>query len=480
MASHASAHDRRYLVDEALSRLLSSDEVGRTLSFAELERLRSVDRSLWYNEFWGLACTARIKITGDAELRSILRLAIEAGMATHVRLIVKDRPAVLRQDLDLPAVLREGHSFLELALEQQDVNSEVVDALLEAAHAADVVQRQLQFKTMTGQSCLMILASGRHPRCHVSNALLTAAQAAGVLPTLLMVQDDNGNTCLTIASDKGHLEVVNALLEAARAADVLPVLLMIINDEEESSLWIGACKGRLEVVNALLEAARAAGVLPQLLYLHDRDRASCLSESAYHGHLEVTNALLEAARAAGVLHKLLLLPTLCFSVRNGHLAVANALIEAAKSVHMLPELLMSTVYTRKLHGSHMSATPFLKTTSLWTAASEGHLGVVNALLEAARAAQVLPALLLHGKACSCLCVSVESGHLDVVKALLRAAQDAGVLSELLMLPCYDKDTDRWITCLSMADQIGREDIAQALVAAGAEKTSLSWSDRRAP
>ena len=57
--------------------------------------------------------------------------------------------------------------------------------------------------------------------------------------------------------------------------------------------------------------------------------------------------------------------------------------------------------------------------------------MVNALLKAARAAQVLPALLMLGKSYSSLRVSVESGPLDGVKALL-GAQDAGVLSELLM------------------------------------------------
>lgn len=456
MASHASAHDRRYVVDEALSLLLSSDEVGRTLSFEELERLRRVDRSMWYNEFWGLAWTARIKITGDPELRSILCLAIEAGMATHVRMIVKDRPAVLRQG--------RWNSLLILALKQKDVNSEVVDTLLEAAHAADVVQRQLQYTTVTGQSCLMVLASGRHPRYHVSKALLTAAQAAGVLPTLLMMRDDDGNTCLMIASDKGHLDFVNAVLEAARAAGVLSELLMMINHEEESSLWIAAGKGRLEVVNALLEAARAACVLPELLYLHDRDRASCLSESAFHGRLEVTNALIEAARAAGVLRMLLLLPTLCLSVRKGHLAVVNALLEAAKSVHMLPELLLDTelVSTRRSYGS-LAYGPFIHASSLWTAASEGHVEVVNALLEAARAARVLPAMLMLEQSYSSLRVSVESGHLDVVKRLLGAAKDAGVLSELLMLRDHRGDT-----CLSMADKIGRKDIVEALATAGAK------------
>jgi ankyrin repeat protein len=469
MASHASAHERRCVVDEALSRLLSSDEVGRTLSFAELERLRRVDRSLWYNEFWVLAWTARVKITGDPELRRTLRLAIEAGMATHVRLIVKDRPAVLRQDLDLRELeccllVPHSHPYLQLALKQHDVNSEVVDALLEAAHAADVVRMQLMFMSVTGQSCLMVLASGRHPRYHVSKTLLTAAQAAGVLPTLLMLRDHDGNTCLAIASDKGHLDVVNALLEAARAAGVLPGLLMMINHEEESSLWIAAGKGRLEVVNALLEAARAADVLPELLYLHDRDRASCLSESAFHGRLEVTNALLEAARAAGVLRMLLLLPTLCLSVRKGHLAVVNALLEAAKSVHMLPELLLDTelVSTRRSYGS-LAYGPYIHASSLWTGASEGHLEVVNALLEAARAARVLPAMLMLEKSYSSLRVSVESGHLDVVKRLLGAAKDAGVLSELLMLRDHRGDT-----CLSMADQIGRKDIAEALATAGAE------------
>ncbi len=154
---------------EAFARLLSSDEVGRTLSFAELERLRSVDRSLRDNEFWGLAWAARIKIAGDSELRSILRLAIEAGKATHVRLIVKERPAVLRQDLD-----DDGNTCLTIASDKG--NLEVVNALLEAARAADV------------------------------------------LPGLLMRTNYEEESSLWIGAGKGRLEVVNALLEAARAA----------------------------------------------------------------------------------------------------------------------------------------------------------------------------------------------------------------------------------------------------------------------
>jgi ankyrin repeat protein len=56
----------------------------------------------------------------------------------------------------------------------------------------------------------------------------------------------------------------------------------------------------------------------------------------------------------------------------------------------------------------------------------------------------------------------------MVKSLLGAAQDAGVLSELLMLRDHRGDT-----CLSIASRIGRKDIAQALVTAGAEYLTAS-------
>jgi hypothetical protein len=77
--------------------------------------------------------------------------------------------------------------------------------------------------------------------------------------------------------------------------------------------------------------------------------------------------------------------------------------------------------------------------------------------------KLLGELLMYEKTCSCLWVSVKLGHLDVVKALLEAARNADVLSELLALRGHGR-----ISCLTMAEKIGRDDIVQTLEAAGAK------------
>ena len=306
-------------------------------------------------------------------------------------------------------------------------------------------------------TCLMLASARGH--LAVVNTLLEYAQAAGALRDLLM-QGDNvfytapkRNTCLSLASRNGHLSVVRALLEAASrpaAQHALPELLLSANGTGANCLLYAAHQGHLQVVNMLLEAARAAGVLPSLLCRevdnnnpddHDPNYhlpcgENCLSASVRQEHPEVTKVLLNAAREGGAKHTLL-------------------------------DLLFSGTWNEEYDVDNC--------TSLWMAAKKGDLEVVNALIQAAKAAasqiyemrcgqnKLLGELLMYEKTCSCLWVSVKLGHLDVVKALLEAARNADVLSELLALRGHGR-----ISCLTMAEKIGRDDIVQTLEAAGAK------------
>jgi ankyrin repeat protein len=56
------------------------------------------------------------------------------------------------------------------------------------------------------------------------------------------------------------------------------------------------------------------------------------------------------------------------------------------------------------------------TSCLWISAHEGHLYVMNALLEAGGRELLM---LSVGDGVSCLLISAQNGHLDVVKALLE-------------------------------------------------------------
>lgn len=128
---------------------------------------------------------------------------------------------------------------------------------------------------------------------------------------------------------------------------------------------------------------------------------------------------------------------------NGHLEVVNALLDAGVNVNL-----------SNIHGL----------TALHRAASGGHLEVVNALLQAGAdvnsqecAVQWTP---LHWAACRC--------NVELVEALLRAP---GVNVDL-------QDSKGW-TALHEAVMYGHFDVVNALLQAGADVNLQGWDGRTA-
>jgi len=86
---------------------------------------------------------------------------------------------------------------------------------------------------------------------------------------------------------------------------------------------------------------------------------------------------------------------------------------------------------------------------LFISAQEGHLEVVNALLEAGGRELLM---LTRDDGVSCLCISAMIGHLEVVNALLEAGG-----RELLMLTADDGSS-----CLSVARRANQGGVFRVL------------------
>ena len=86
---------------------------------------------------------------------------------------------------------------------------------------------------------------------------------------------------------------------------------------------------------------------------------------------------------------------------------------------------------------------------LWIRAQDGHLDVVNALLEAGGREL---AMMTTDNGASCLMISAQIGHLDVTNALLEAGG-----RELVMLT-----TDTGASCLSVARQANLGEVCRVL------------------
>jgi hypothetical protein len=86
-----------------------SDTSLNLLTFQDLASLQHVNKYLRESELWDLTWKTRIRITDKSELARLLRRAIEAGKADYVRLIVRERPDVLKYNFD------DGNSYLTIA-----------------------------------------------------------------------------------------------------------------------------------------------------------------------------------------------------------------------------------------------------------------------------------------------------------------------------------------------------------------------------
>eukprot|EP00903_Cladosiphon_okamuranus_P011969 g11241.t1 len=299
------------------------------------------------------------------------QVSLTLASATHEDVAASDYPQV-------PEVPELATPKTRIVSDLQEPEKPAAAAEEEFAAAIHLQAEELHGATQI-VACPDLFVSRRHTEEFI-------AAMVGNLPVVNALLDrgaetdlasDRGCTPLFIAAERGHLPVVNALLDRGAKTD-------LASDRGCTPLFIAAGRGHLPVVNALLDRGADTDL--------DSDRGCTpLLYAALGGHMPVVKALLHGRQ-----------DSLFRAWRGGHLPVGNTLLE----------------------GADKDATNDLGETLLRDASSNGHLPLVNALLDGGEDKNAS-----SDRGYTPLFLAAGHGHLPVVNALLDRGADTDVVDD---------------------------------------------------
>lgn len=266
----------------------------------------------------------------------------------------------------------------------------------------------------------------------------------------LSVIDSNGNTLLHYAGSNGHLGIVKRLLEH-------PFRRAWVDDNKQSPLHHAAAAGHLEIVQLFLEH----GFDP---FATDRGGNTSLHNAVFGGHIQVVKLLLERGLDPAQVNAIGSTPLHQASLL-GHVDILKLLV--ARGVDRCSvdgtgctALLRASAYGHPeavqyllglvVNDGHMEKKNNAGYTPLLAAIENGHLGVVDMLLQ--KGADITVSNLTG---VSPLMAAVGSENLDLVK---RVLEHEGV--------DMNKQNVDGRTALWAASRRGSEDVVAVLIAQG--------------
>eukprot|EP00752_Nemacystus_decipiens_P006553 g5900.t1 len=273
-----------------------------------------------------------------------------------------------------------------------------------------------------------LLAGGADIGARGGDCAITALHVAayfgheGLLCTLLAAgadkdsTDNERDTPLSLAAMRGHLRPAKALLAAGADTDTRDI-------EGDTPLTLAAYNGHSSIAAALLDAGANVDAV-------DKMGNSSLIWAASNGHLPVVEALLAAGADSDLRIALTRRAAIHQAATKGHANILSALL---------------------LNGADKDAVDIAGLSPLIMATIEGHLPVVEALLEAG-ANVALHIAATRRTALHCAAVGC---HCGILCALMLSGADKDVVD------------NSWDTPLSLAAYLGHLPIVEYLLAASA-------------
>ncbi|CAK9264898.1 unnamed protein product [Sphagnum jensenii] len=316
-----------------------------------------------------------------------LHLSLEEGHAKVVQFLLTSC-----NTLDLEVENVAGQTPLHLAT--LGGHDEVVKVWLEHA------KLNLKVKNKEGNTPLHLASLGGHVK--VVNMMLEHRKELD-----FHSQNKDGNTIFHLATKGGHLEVVKVFMEDSKAKD----LLDRNNNHWNTPLHLAIEEGHVNVVNILLEIAGNKLDLNEI----NKDDNTPLHLAIEGGHLNVVNTLLDVAG-----NKLKLNETnkngntpLHLAAEGGH---DNVVTKLLKLVTIGLDTKAANNVQKGATKLNFNATNEEENTPLHLAAKEGHVGIVDAMLNYA-GELTINANNIRGN--TPLHLAAINGHVDVVNKLLE-------------------------------------------------------------
>ncbi len=289
----------------------------------------------------------------------------------------------------------DGNTPLHLAIEEG--HAKVVQFLLKYCNPLD-----LEVEKVAGQTPLHLAILGGHDE--VVKVWLEHAELN------LKVKNKDGNTLLHLASLGGHVKVVNIMLEHRTKLD-----LFRRNNDGNTIFHLAAKGGHVEVVKVFMEDS----IVKYLLHRFNNDWNTPLHLAIEEGHVNVVNTLFEIAG-----NKLHLNEKnkdentpLHLAAEGGHDDVVTMLLEGGHDnvVIMLDSKATNNVQ-KGANKLNLNATNKEENTPLHLAAKEGHVKIVDVMLQFA-GELTINANNIRGN--TPLHLAAIHGHVDVVNKLLE-------------------------------------------------------------
>jgi serine/threonine-protein phosphatase 6 regulatory ankyrin repeat subunit A/serine/threonine-protein phosphatase 6 regulatory ankyrin repeat subunit B len=352
---------------------------------------------------------ARVDLTDDAGKTPLMRASIQGHLGL-VRLVFEAMLERGKVKTGVDRSSKDGKTALHHAA--AGGHFEVVAYLL-------CNEAQASIKDASGNTPLM-LACEKGPVEAVQLLLLLGAKKGQGLEE----RDRNGETALHHAAEGGHKRVVSLLLRNGAKASK--------KDRWSTTPLMLACKkGPLEAVEMLVEARKGLGLDEKC----DQGRTA-LQYAVYGGHKDIVAFLLSKGAQANTSDGDSFTPFM-YACLHGHLDMVQILHGAAE-------------------GQGLEARDSEGQTALHDAALGGHKEVAAFLLS-----QGADASSRDDEDATPVMLACEEGHLEVVQMLLEATEGQGL---------EDRDRNGW-TALHLAAAAGHKDVVAFLLSKGADATT---------
>ncbi|CAM6038729.1 unnamed protein product [Sphagnum compactum] len=295
----------------------------------------------------------------------------------------------------------DGNTPLHLAVEEG--HAKVVQFLLTYCNTLD-----LEVENVAGQTPLHLATLGGHDE--VVKVWLEHAELN------LKVKNKDGNTPLHLASLGGHVKVVNMMLEHRTKLD-----LFSKNNDGNTIFLLAAKGGHVEVVKVFMEDSD----VKDLLNGTNKDWNTPLHLAIEEGHVNVVNTLLEIAGNKLELNENRDGNTpLHLAAEGGHVNVVTRLLELVTTETNIGLDSKATNNVQKgANKLNLNATNDEENTPLHLAAKEGHVKIVDVMLQFARELTI-NANNIRGN--TPLHLAAIHGHVDVVNKLLEPKFEVGL------------------------------------------------------